>query len=106
MVKTWSSDWFGDEGTRVLYVVAESLTNDLLPIRIDPKPDQIVRVLVGRHDLLTPEREQEVDVLVKQLNGQSNQGSEAADRLLNKMGRYRWAAQTASQTRLKGRRTP
>jgi hypothetical protein len=106
MVKTWSSDWFGDEGTRVLYVVAEPLTNGLLPIRIDPKPDQIVRVLVGRHDLLTPEREQEVDVLVKQLNGQSNQVSEAADRLLNKMGRYRWAAQTASQTRLKGRRTP
>ncbi len=105
MVKTWSRDWFGDEGTRVLYVVAEPLTNDLLPIKIDPKPDQIVRVLVGRHDLLTPEREQEVDMLVRQLNGGSNQASEAADRVLNKMGRYRWAAQTAAQTRLKGQRT-
>jgi hypothetical protein len=106
MVKTWSEDWFGDEGTRVLYVVAQPVTDGLLPIKIDPKPDQIVRVLVGRHDLLTPEREKEVDVLVKQLNGASNEGSQAADRLLNKMGRYRWAAQTASQTRLKIRRTP
>ncbi len=106
MVKTWSQDWFGDEGTRVLYVVAQPVTDGLLPIKIDPKPEQIVRVLVGRHDLLTPEREHEVDLLVRQLNGASNQASEAADRLMNKMGRYRWAAQSAAQTRLKGQRTP
>ena len=95
-----------DEGTRVLYTVAEPMTNELLPIKIDPKPDQIVRVLIGRHDLLTPEREREVDLLVKQLNGPSNPAAEAAERLMNQLGRYRWAAQTASQTRLKAPRTP
>ena len=57
MVKTWRTDWFGEDGTRVLYLVAEPLTAEFLPLRIDPKPDQLVRVLVGRHDVLTPERE-------------------------------------------------
>lgn len=101
MVKTWSADWFGQDGVRVLYVVAESLTNELLPIRIEPKPDQLVRVLVGRHDLLTPEKEKEIDALVRRLNGDSNADSRAADRELNKLGRYRWPAQSAAAKRLK-----
>jgi hypothetical protein len=101
MVKTWSSDWFGQDGIRVIYAVPESLTSGLLPLKIDPKPDQLVRVLVGRHDILTPEREKEIDSLVKRINGDSNVDSQAADRILNQMGRYRWAAQTASAARLK-----
>ena len=69
MVKTWRNDWFGEDGTRVLYLVAEPLTDEFLPLKIDPKPDQTVRVLVGRHDVLTPEREKEIDAVVKRLNG-------------------------------------
>jgi hypothetical protein len=101
MVKTWSADWFGQDGTRVIYVVPESLTKELLPLKIDPKPDQLVRVLVGRHDILTPEREKEIDALVKRLNSDSNADSQAVDKILNQLGRYRWAAQTASANRLK-----
>jgi hypothetical protein len=101
MVKTWSSDWFGQDGIRVIYAVPESLTSDLLPLKINPKPDQLVRVLVGRHDILTPEREKEIDAVVKRMNSGSNAESGAADRVLNQMGRYRWAAQTASAARLK-----
>src|SRR5438874_3962102 len=101
MVKTWSADWFGQEGVRVLYLVPESVTTEFLPLRIDPKPEQLVRVLVGRHDLLTPEREKEVDALVRRLGDDSNADSIAADRALNKLGRYRWAAQTSASTRLK-----
>ncbi|HEX3148363.1 MAG TPA: hypothetical protein VHR66_09790 [Gemmataceae bacterium] len=103
MVKTWRSDWFGDEGTRVLYLVAESVTDEFLPIKIDPKPDQMLRVLVGRHDVLTPEREKDIDALVKRVNGPSNDDAKAADAVLHKLGRYRWPAQTAAQERLKGR---
>ena len=101
MVKTWSADWFGQEGVRVLYLVPESVTTEFLPLRIDPKPEQLVRVLVGRHDLLTPEREKEVDALVRRLADDSNADSIAADRTLNKLGRYRWAAQTSASARLK-----
>jgi hypothetical protein len=100
MVKTWSKDWFGEDGTRVLYLVAEPVTTEFLPLTIDPKPDKLVRVLVGRHDVLTPEREREVDAQVKRLNGPSNAESKAADTELDKLGRYRYAAQKAAEARL------
>jgi hypothetical protein len=104
MVKTWSKDWFGEDGTRVLYLVAEPVTNEFLPMTIDPKPDQTVRVLVGRHDALTPEREKEIDALVRRLNSASNAESKAADTSLGKLGRYRFAAQKAAEERLKDAR--
>lgn len=103
MVKTWSADWFGQDGTRLIYVMPESLTADFLPLRIDPKPEKVVRVLVGRHDLLTPEREREIDAVVMRLNGASNTDAQAADRLLSKLGRYRWAAQDAAAKRVRAR---
>ena len=75
MVKTWSADWFGQDGMRVLYLVPESLTKEMLPLQINPKPDQLVRVLVGRHDILTPEREKDIDALVKRVKSDSNRDS-------------------------------
>jgi hypothetical protein len=105
MVKTWSSDWFNEEGTRVLYLLAEPVTEQFLPMKIDPKPDRTVRVLVGRHDVLTPEREKELDALVERVNGASNDEAKAADASLNKLGRYRWAAQREAEVRVKASRT-
>ncbi len=103
MVKTWSKDWFGDEGTRVLYLVPEQVTEDFLPMKIEPKPDRLVRVLVGRHDVLTPERERAIDGLVKRLKSNSNAEAKSADVELSKLlGRYRWWAQRAAEGRLKG----
>jgi hypothetical protein len=101
MVKTWSADWFGQDGTRVIYVIPETLTAELLPLHIEPKPDKLARVLVGRHDILTPEREKEIDILVKRFQSPSNEESKAANDVLEKMGRYRSAAQTAAAARLK-----
>jgi hypothetical protein len=103
MVKTWRTDWFGEDGTRVLYLVAKPVTAEFLPLKIDPQPDQLVRVLVGRHDVLAPEREREIDALVKRLNGASNAESKAADAGLTKLGRYRFPAQQAAEARLKAR---
>ncbi|HEV3006788.1 MAG TPA: hypothetical protein VGX78_20125, partial [Pirellulales bacterium] len=39
MVKTWESSWFGEPGTRLLYLVPERLTAELLPLHINPRPD-------------------------------------------------------------------
>src|SRR5262249_47074794 len=61
MVKTWSAAWFAEEGTRVLYILPDEMTTELLPLRVEPKPTSLVRVLVGRHDVLTPEREKQID---------------------------------------------
>src|SRR6202022_1839634 len=35
MVKTWSSAWFGEEGTRVLYILPGDLTDELLPLHVE-----------------------------------------------------------------------
>jgi hypothetical protein len=104
MVKTWKSAWFGEEGTRVLYVLPETLTEELLPLRVEPKPDALLRVLVGRHDVLTPERERQIDANVSKLiDAPSNDKPEqqAAEAELAKLGRYQGAAWQQSGQRLK-----
>lgn len=61
MVRTWSRTWFGSEGTRLLYLVPRPVTDEVLPLSIDPKPPELVRVLVGRLEFLTPEIEREAE---------------------------------------------
>ena len=58
MVNTWRTSWFGEEGTRVLYLVPPKLTDAILPLDVKPAPQEMVRVLVGRMEILTPEQEQ------------------------------------------------
>jgi hypothetical protein len=55
MVNTWRTSWFGENGTRLLYLVPGKLTDELLPLTVEPAPDEQVRVLVGRLETLTPE---------------------------------------------------
>src|SRR5262249_54884397 len=87
MVKTWGSAWFHDEGTRVLYALPGGWTARALPLKVTPKPDSLVRVMVGRHDVLTPEREHEIDGLVRQLHGSPAEKA-AASQALAKLGRF------------------
>ena len=64
MVKTWRSQWLGDAGTRVLYTVPRAVTDGLLPLRVTPTPDETVRVLVGRIDVITPPQEARIQSLM------------------------------------------
>jgi hypothetical protein len=60
MVATWQQSWFTENGTRVLYMVPEPTTNELLPLHINPQPKQMLRVLVGRLEIMSPTSEQEM----------------------------------------------
>jgi hypothetical protein len=53
MVKTWSDSWF-EEGSRLIYLVPREFVDKVLPLTIDPAPSEIVRVFVGRLELVTP----------------------------------------------------
>ncbi|MEW4490277.1 hypothetical protein AB1L42_19485 [Thalassoglobus sp. JC818] len=64
MVECWKSSWFGEEGTRVLYMVPTHITETLLPLNVTPQPDEVVRVLVGRMEIMPKETEQRVLDLV------------------------------------------
>ncbi len=66
MVDTWRASYFRAEGVRVLYVLPREWTDRLLPMRIDPEPDVLVRTLVGRIDVLTPQSEDEALAMVRQ----------------------------------------
>src|SRR2546421_6569749 len=56
MIKTWRNEWF-NEGTRVFYILPRATTDAILPLTINPSPTEIVRVLVGRAEVITPEME-------------------------------------------------
>ncbi|HEY1678185.1 MAG TPA: hypothetical protein VGG04_10790 [Candidatus Sulfotelmatobacter sp.] len=60
MIATWQSSWF-EEGTRLLYIVPARFVNGILPLTINPAPSQMVRVFVGRLELITPATERAVE---------------------------------------------
>jgi hypothetical protein len=53
MVETWKDSWF-EEGSRLVYIVPRGFIDGVLPLTIDPAPGQIVRVFVGRLEIVTP----------------------------------------------------
>ena len=54
MVETWRDSWF-EEGSRVFYIVPASEMESILPLQVEPRPDRIARVFVGRVELIMPE---------------------------------------------------
>lgn len=54
MVKTWNQAWFTEEGARVLYLLPRAWTDEILPLTLDPKPRELVRVMVGRSEIFPP----------------------------------------------------
>jgi hypothetical protein len=87
MIKTWRDSWF-EEGLRVFYVLPRKTTDEILPLTIDPKPPEIVRVLVGRAEVITPEVEKEVKTQVELLRSSSKETREEAIKSLRKHGRF------------------
>jgi len=87
MLKTWRDSWF-EEGLRVFYVLPRNTTDAVLPITIDPQPTQLVRVLVGRIEIITPEMESAIRAEIQRLNDPSPDVRAAARTALRKQGRF------------------
>jgi hypothetical protein len=87
MLETWKDSWF-EEGLRVFYVLTRKTTDKILPLSIEPKPKQIVRVMVGRAEVITPEMEQDVRRQVGFLRSGSAQTRAEAENYLKKYGRF------------------
>ena len=60
MFETWHDSWF-EEGSRLLYIVPRQFVDSVLPLSINPSPAQIVRVFVGRLELVTPATQRAVE---------------------------------------------
>lgn len=87
MVNTWRSSWF-EEGTRVFYILPRVTTDELLPLTLDPAPAELVRVLVGRAEVITPEMEQQIRTQVSRLGSSSANERLAATTNIQKYGRF------------------
>ncbi len=60
MVQTWWRSYFERPGTRVFWIMPRALTDKILPLKIEPAPADVVRVLVGRSEVLTPRFESDL----------------------------------------------
>jgi hypothetical protein len=65
MVKTWDEAWFAEPGLRVLYVLPRAWTDRVLPLKLEPAPRSIERVMVGRAELITPEMERSLHTQIE-----------------------------------------
>jgi hypothetical protein len=88
MVNTWQSSYFQSEGVRVLFVFPRASTDALIPMTITPPPKELVRVMVGRLELLTPEREQAAERAVRELASPEAAARNRAYEFLRGQGRY------------------
>lgn len=88
MVKTWNDSWFQEEGVRVLYILPRQWTDQTLPLTIEPSPREVVRIMVGRAEVITPGSERQlVDFLTKAGQGDSSAREQALAQF-RKMGRF------------------
>jgi hypothetical protein len=88
MVNTWKTSYFETEGVRVLFVLPQSWTDAFIPISVVPEPKQIVRVMVGRLELLTQKRELLAESAVRGLAAPDPAARQRAYQFLHAQGRY------------------
>ena len=87
MVETWADHWF-EPGLRVFYLVPRARTDALLPLTLEPAPDELVRVLVGRLEMITPALRARVRQLVVGLTSADDSERQRARVALQREGRF------------------
>lgn len=88
MVNTWKSSYFKTDGVRLLFVMPQSWTDRYIPMRIKPKPEELVRVMVGRVELLDRARELRAEKAISALASPDARARERAFEALRAEGRY------------------
>jgi len=87
MLNTWRDSWF-EEGLRLFYVMPRTQTDTILPLKVEPEPKSIVRVMVGRTELITPDAEKNVSAQLLKLNDPSPSVRTAARKQIDRYGRF------------------
>jgi len=90
MVKTWRESWFEEEGVRVLYILPRAWTDETLPMTLEPAPREIVRVMVGRAEILPPATQwQLIRQIVRYADGAEEERRQAAANVRQlRLGRF------------------
>jgi hypothetical protein len=88
MVNTWKDSWFAEDGVRILYILPRAWTDEILPMKLDPEPQELTRIMVGRAEIITPSVETNlVQLLAKTQSGNTAARAQAIAEL-KKLGRF------------------
>ena len=88
MVDTWRDSWFAEDGLRVLYLLPGAWTRGTLPLEIRPQPREVIRVMVGRAEVITPEVETRLQTELTKAQSGDKQARSRALADLRKLGRF------------------
>jgi hypothetical protein len=87
MVNTWENSYFRTAGMRMLYVLPRETVDGVIPLQIRPAPNDLVRVMVGRVEVLTPAAERRIEEAVTGLGAKDPTLRKAAQAELAGLGR-------------------
>lgn len=88
MIHTWHSSWFSEPGARLFYLVSRRLTDEIIPLSVEPAPEKMVRVLVGRMETLTPESADRILAAINDLGTCLSPNAEPLRHELDQLGRF------------------
>jgi hypothetical protein len=88
MVNTWRTSYFRTDGIRVLFVLPQAWTDRFIPIEITPRPAELIRMMVGRVELLDAARERVAAEAIRNLTSNDPAIREQAFGVLRAEGRY------------------
>lgn len=66
MINTWNKSYFHTEGERLLYILPQGWTEKILPMKVNPVPEKLTRVLVGRIELFSKNSQKKLEMLLGQ----------------------------------------
>lgn len=88
MVNTWGDSWFKEAGVRVLYILPGAWTESVLPMKPNPKPSELVRVMVGRSEVFSPGKEKRLSHELTQAQTGSKEASRRLEEEVRALGRF------------------
>ena len=87
LVDLWRTELFESAGLTLFYRLPQEEFERLLPLTLKPRAEKLVRVGLVVHPYCEPDLAKRVEELVKQLNDDSYEKREAAQKRLAEMGR-------------------
>ncbi len=110
LVKIWKKQMFEKPGQRAMYMMSEADIDKMLPLKITPKPDKQVRVILVRFECLTASTRKKIEAWISQLGSKAYKDRQTAEDELIKTGRvgeavmrsaYKFAVDPEVKIRLK-----
>lgn len=99
MVNTWENGYLKVPGLRLLYILPNSEVDQILPLKITPAPEKLVRTFIGRIEILLDDQEQQLlsEVIQKKASFEISSLGRFAEPILRRLSElYQARSQTDS----------